>query len=231
MSTERTSARAPLQGVSFAGEKAQAWQPLLAAELRQLALCRPWGRAVMAVGWVHLVSFLVCQGVYTAGSRVAWVSLLLWSLEVLAVLGVLRQVAGRGWAHGSAAIGLIVRIWVTFLILSFNVAMLNTLTGWSIDWFKPVWCTLSSFGFATMAWLFGARFLIQAFQMYFTGLLVVRFPQWGYLIHGVSWWGALQVIGWDLARHRARLLLETRLTDNPSRVVDETEGDTATAAA
>jgi hypothetical protein len=160
----------------------------------------------MAVGAVHLGSFLACQAVYTAGVRAEWVSLVLWGAELAAVLTALRLVAGAGWFRESPAVGLVLRVWVTFLILSFNVASLNTLTGWAVDWFKLGWCTLASFGFATMAWLFGLRFLVPAFQMYFTGLLIVRFPDWAYLIHGLSWWAALQYIGLDLVRRRARLL-------------------------
>jgi hypothetical protein len=186
------------------GRDLHGWRSLLIAELREVGQRRPWGQALMAVGGVHLVFFVICQAVYTAGVRASLPSLVLWSSELATVLLVMRIVAGRGWAHNSPAVGLILRVWITFLILSFNVASLNTLTGWTLDWFKPVWCTLASFGFATMAWLFGLRFLIPAFQMYFTGLLMVRFPEWSYLIHGVSWCAALQYLGWDLARRRPR---------------------------
>lgn len=191
------------------------WKVLLTADLCRQAVRRPWGPALMAVGWVHLAFFLTCQTSYTAGVRAEWVSVLLWASEVAAVLGVMRLVAGRGWAYESPAVALILRVWVTFLILSFNVASLNTLMGWGLDWFKPAWCTLGSFGFATMAWLFGTRLLVPAFQMYFTGLLIVRFPQWAYLIHGLSWWATLQALGWDLSRRRARLLRTGLPTDRP----------------
>ena len=182
------------------------WQFLLMADLTEQAVARPWGQALMALGVVHLGFFVVCQLVYWAGVRAALASIALWGGEVGAVLVVMRLVAGRDWIRASPAIGLIARVWVTFLILSFNVASLNSLFGWSVDWFKPVWCTLGSFGFATMAWLFGVRLLVPAFQMYFTGLLMVRYPAWSYLIHGVSWCVALQHLGFDLVRRRARLL-------------------------
>lgn len=181
------------------------WPLLLLADLREEGVRRAWGPSLMAIGAVHLGFFLVCQAVYTSGVRSEWVSLSLWGSELLAVMTTLRLVAGRGWLHDSPAIGLIFRVWVTFLILSFNVSMLNTLTGWSVDWFKLVWCTLASFGFATMAWLFGGRFLVPAFQMYFTGLIMARFPRWAYLIHGLSWCATLQFIGLDLTRRRSRL--------------------------
>jgi hypothetical protein len=201
-----TSTTAPDGAIAPEELVPQDWKKLLQDDLRRLAVSRPWGPAVMALGWVHFAFFIICQAVYTAGVRGAVWSLLLWSAELAAVLGAVIVFAGRGWWRESPTIGLILRIWVTFLILSFNVSSLNTLMGWNVDWFKPVWCTLSSFGFATMAWLFGYRLLVPAFQMYFTGLLMVRFPEWNYVIYGASWCGALQWIGRDLIRHRARLM-------------------------
>ena len=190
------------------------WRSVLGADLRALALRRPWGQALMAIGWVHLGFFLVCQAVYSMGNRSPVLWLVLWAAEVFALFVTMRTVAGRDWIRESPTLALIARVWITFLILSFNVASLNQLTGWSVDWFKPVWCTLASFGFATMAWLFGSRLLIPAVQMYFTGLLMVRFPSWNYLIHGASWCLALQYVGWDLIRHRKRL--EARLRIDPA---------------
>ncbi len=87
--------------------------------------------------------------------------------------------------------GVLARIWATFLILSFNVASLNTLTGWAIDWFKPVWATLSTFGFATTAYVTNLWFFVPAVQMYFTGLAMALFPNDSYLIYGMSWWATL----------------------------------------
>ena len=55
-----------------------------------------------------------------------------------------------------------------------------------------------------MAWLLSLWFLVPAFQMYFTGLLIASHPELSYLIHGISWWAALQGIGWVLERRRAR---------------------------
>jgi hypothetical protein len=184
------------------------WQGPLMADLRAVGLRRPWGRALMAVGWVHLAFFLACQAVYTWADKHKSGTLTLWVLELIAVLVTMRLAAGREWFRDSPGVVLVMRVWVTFLILSFNLASLNTLTGWSLDWFKPTWCTIASFGFATMAWLFGIRFLIWAVQMYFTGLLCVRFPDWNYLINGLSWLLILQVIGRDLSRKRDRWLAE-----------------------
>jgi hypothetical protein len=194
------------------------WKTALEADLRQVGLRRPWGRALMAIGWVHLAFFSGCQAVYLWGGKSERLTLLLWALELGAVLAAMRKVAGRDWIRESPGVGLVVRIWITYLILSFNVASLNRLTGWTINWFKPAWCTLASFGFATLAWLFGVRFLIWAVQMYFTGLLMVAFPRANYVINALSWFVILQWIGRDLERWRGRWLVEA-----PRQAVSESE--------
>ena len=83
------------------------------------------------------------------------------------------------------------RLWGTFLILSFNLVMLNALTGWETRWYRPAWGTLSTFFFASLAWLFSTRLFIPAVQMYFTALLMLYFKDQDNLIYGVSWWIAL----------------------------------------
>ena len=176
----------------------------LARDLIAIARRDRWDVALMLVGFAHLAMFLVCQTLYTRGDRAETHFMALWGMELLAVLGIFRLVAGRGWHRASPLAGVIVRVWATFLILSFNVASLNTLTGWTLDWFKPVWATLSTFVFAMLAWLITPRFLWLAVLMYFTGLSMVRFPAWNYLIYGVAWFVALQAIALDLRRKRAR---------------------------
>jgi hypothetical protein len=55
-----------------------------------------------------------------------------------------------------------------------------------------------------MAWLADLRFLLIAVQMYATGMLMLQWPEWGFLIHGVSWCLALSVVGVLLERRRTR---------------------------
>jgi hypothetical protein len=180
------------------------YKTALVKDLVRVALRDRWGRALMAIGWVHLAFFLICQAIFSRGDRTPSHFVALWIADLLATLGSFRLIAGPGWVRSTPLAGVVVRVWATYLILTFNAATMNSLTGWTLDWFKPSWAMLSTFGFATMAWLFGLRFLIPAVQMYFTGLLMVRFPGYNYLIFGLSWWAALQVIGGILERWRAR---------------------------
>jgi hypothetical protein len=180
------------------------WKSELVADLERVALRDRWGLAMMILGWVHLAVFLTCQFLYTLGDRRNSHFLGLWGLEFFANLWVIRRVAGPGWYCASPLGGILVRIWATFLILSFNVATLNSLTGFSIEWFKAVWATLSTFGFAATAYLVNLWYFVPAVQMYFTGLAMIVCPNWQYLIYGVSWWASFQGIGLVLESRRSR---------------------------
>lgn len=96
-----------------------------------------------------------------------------------------------------------VRVWITFLILAFSTATMNKLVGFETDWFKAIWATLSTFGFATMAWIFHLKFLIPAVQMSLTAMLIARYPDYAYGIYGISWWIALNTVGLALERRRS----------------------------
>jgi hypothetical protein len=169
------------------------WKAAIGAELNRAIVCGGgrWSRALLVVAWIHLATFAACQVLHDPLVERDVRHLILWVVELAAVILAMRRVAGLGWFWSSPAINVIARLWATFLILSFNVATLNALTGWESLWFKACWGTLSTFLFAVMAWLFTPKFLIPAVQMYFTALLMARFPAWNNLVYGVSWWLAL----------------------------------------
>jgi hypothetical protein len=187
------------------------WNAALRAELDRTIVQGNgrWSRALIAVAWIHLVTFLACQVLHDPLVERDVRHLVLWIVELAVVILTMRKVAGLGWFWSSPAINVIARLWVTFLILSFNVATLNALTGWESLWFKASWGTLSTFLFAALAWLFSSKFLIPAVQMYFTALLMARFPDWNNLIYGVSWWLALLGTAYTVRkRERAGALTE-----------------------
>lgn len=178
--------------------------PALRAELAHALAARPWGLAFMTVGAIHLAVFLACQALFTAGELRPPFYLTLWLVELVAVLVAMNAWLGPGWIRSATLIQLAFRVWITFLILSFNLASLNNFTGYSIDWFKPAWSTLSSFFFMSLAWLCNIWFLAAAVVTYFAGLLMVAFPAWQYAIYGVTWCGLLVAIGSYLERRRQR---------------------------
>jgi hypothetical protein len=159
-----------------------------------------WSRALTAVAWIHLGSFLECQALHDPSLQSDPRMVLVWGAELVAVIVTMRAIVGPRWFASSSAVGVVTRFWATFLILSFNLVMLNALTGWESRWYKPAWGTLSTFFFASLAWLFTPRFFIPAVQMYFTALLMVAFKNEENLVYGVSWWVALMGIAGTVRR-------------------------------
>jgi hypothetical protein len=167
------------------------WRNALAKDLHRSLTTAPWPTALVGVAWIHLLCFLVCQGIYDSTVIRDLRHPMIWTIELLAVLAYLRVKLGRDWFRSSPAISLVAKLWISFLILSFNVVSLNSLTGFQMSWYKPVWGTLSTFLFASLAWLFTPLFFIPAVGMWLAGLLMVTVPAWSYLIYGVAWWLAL----------------------------------------
>ena len=178
------------------------WKAILRAEIDQ-AIVRGrgrWSRALMAVACIHLLAFVICHTLDSPRHASDPRHILVWFIELVAVFVAMRIFAGKGWFWSPQAIHLIGRMWLTLLILSFSLSTLNATIGWETLWFKAAWGTLSSFFFATLAWLITYRFLFFAFQMYFTALLMARFMDWNNIIYGVSWWLALMVIAWTVRK-------------------------------
>ncbi|WP_435007716.1 hypothetical protein P12x_004981 [Tundrisphaera lichenicola] len=174
------------------------------ADLEQVALRDRWGLGLIAVGWAHLVVFSVCQVLYGRGDRAPVHFLPLWGVDLIAAFLIARKfLVGESKRPTPSLLLVVARVWITFLILAFSTASMNSLVGFETDWFKAVWATLATFGFATMAWIFHLGFLIPAVQMSLTALLIARNPDYAYLIYGVSWCLALNGVGAVLERRGA----------------------------
>lgn len=188
--------------ITIAGPEPASWNGLLCAEIERTILAGRgrWSRGLATVAWIHLAAFAACHAIHRPGRESDPRHLLIWFLELVAVFVAMRLVVGKGWFWAPPAIHLIGRMWLTFLILSFSLSTLNHVIGWQTLWFKAGWGTLSSFLFATLAWLITPRFLILAVQMYVTGLLMARFMDWNNLIYGASWWIALMAIALTVRR-------------------------------
>ena len=191
--------------VSFAEGRA-AW----VADLDRVAVRDRWGLALAAVGCVHLGFFATCEVMHASGDRNNWHYPALWLAEIATMLAVLAAIAGRGWVRSTPLAGLIARVWGTVLILSLSVTSMNAIAGFELEWFKPVLCTVATFGFMMMAYLISAWFFAAAVWMSLTGVLMVNALDYGYLIHGVSWWAVLVAIGATLEVRRRRSVAAQR---------------------
>ena len=196
---------------------ARSSRELAIEELARTSDLGRWGWAVLGIGAMHLAASVWLQSLMWAGDRTPWKYVATWFGEVAAVMLIMRLAAGPRWLRAPGMAGVVIRVWITYLILAFSMASSSHLSGSPFEWYRPGWTTLGSFGFATMAWLVDLRFLVFAFQMYFTGLLMLRFPGNGFLIHGLSWGLALGVLGLVLERRRAQRAAEGAWADGPDR--------------
>jgi hypothetical protein len=176
------------------------WNANLLDELNRSADRGRLARGLAGVACIHLAIFSTCQLIYDPAVHRDLRHPLLWFIELAAILVFLRKSLGKNWIRSSTALNLIGKLWTTFLILSFNLLTLNSLTGFEVSWYKPVWATLSTFFFASLAWLFSPWFLIPAVQMWATGLVMVNRPAVAFLAYGVSWSIALLGIALWLSR-------------------------------
>src|ERR1044072_4154283 len=88
-----------------------AWKAALLDDFGRVAARDRWGLALMAVGWVHLAFFLVCQVLLSRNDPHDVHFVGLWILEIAAVVGTVRLIAGRGWYRASPLGGIVVRVW------------------------------------------------------------------------------------------------------------------------
>ena len=164
------------------------------------------GVSLFWIAWLHLLIFAVCEFLFWRGDRAATHFLPLWMLDAGGALLLVRQrLAALVALRSGLTTKLLLRVWLTFVILCLTSASLNSLTGFEIDWFKISWAMLGTFGFAVLAWIFHLAFLVPAVQMSITALLIAAHPDHAYAIFGVSWFLTLQGLTVLLENHRLPL--------------------------
>lgn len=159
------------------------------------------------LGWEHLVTCSICYYfVQVMGLQARWPYVVLWLAQIFVAIGTVKLVTGRPRVEESPLEPINKRIWLMFLFLCINVAVLNVLADQPIFRFLPALAVLSSFGFTAMTTLFSRRFAVAGLTMFGTGILIARFPEYGFLIYGAGWLVVLQTLAVIFFRKRKRWL-------------------------
>lgn len=184
----------------------QAW-PKIRQDFVEKSLSLPWPRLLSLIGLYHLISCLICHSLYRSGNLDALPYLIIWSIQLAMNLATLRMTLGYGWSHQNPLFAILVRVWLTFLIISFSVTSYSEISADqanSFNWFKPAWASLSSFAWAVTAWLVSPRFIWAAVWTWTMGWLMIFQIHDAYLIYGVGWSSLLWIIAYLIHKQKFR---------------------------
>ena len=173
----------------------QRWQ------LAQRAQQRNWGLSLLLIGWLHLLAFGLCWYLtvfrdyhQAVGYLVIWVS------ELLGVWLVFRLCGGPPPVTTPPLERFVVRVWVSYFLLVFNLGTMNTLRGHELFELFPATASLGSFAFLVLTFAVDRRFFLAVLTMFVGGLLMAANLRHAYLIFALVWWLVLNGIGLRLCR-------------------------------
>lgn len=185
---------------------AQAWQALR-SDLIHKGLTEKWPEALAAIGAIHLVASLICHILYTYVTIAAGPYLAVWSAQFALNLVVMRRLLGKGWVRSSPLIGVLARVWVTFLIISFSATSYSEISAPQangFNWFKPAWCSLSCYAWAVTAWLVNPWFVLAAVWTWAMGWAMIFRIHDAYIVYGVGWALLLWIVAGVLIKRRQK---------------------------
>jgi len=183
------------------------WKRLRGSLIR-LGLEKPWPESLAWIGLIHLIACLICHWLYRYVTIAPLPYLATWAAQFFANALVLRKRLGRGWIRSHPLVGLLTRVWITFLIISFSVTSYSEISADqanAFNWFKPAWASLSCFAWAVTAWIVNPWFVLAAVWTWAMGWAMVYRIADAYLIYGVGWAVLLWIVAAILIRQRKKL--------------------------
>jgi hypothetical protein len=177
--------------------------PAQVRDLATLARRRRWGLSLVLIGWLHLLAFSLCYYltiVWAYHEPAGYLSI--WASELLGVGLIFRLCGGRRPADDPPLPGerFVVRVWVSYFLLAFNLCTMNALRGHTMFEFFPAMGSLASFAFLAMTFAVSRRFFPAVLVMFASGLLMASSLLHAYLVFALAWWLVLNGIGLRLLR-------------------------------
>jgi hypothetical protein len=178
--------------------------PLQLEQLGRLALQRHWGLSLLLVGWLHLLAFSLCYYLTVARDyHEAAGYLAVWVGELLGVGLIFRLCGGPPPAEAPPPLArFVVRVWVAYFVLAFNLGTMHTLRGHQMFELFPAMASLASFAFLVMTFSISRRFFWAVLVMFVSGLLMAAHLLHAFLIFALAWWLVLNGIGLGLLSER-----------------------------
>jgi hypothetical protein len=188
--------------------------------------------AFVLLGWEFLAACAVSHyfvEVLDLQKPYRWPYVVLWIGQILLAIATVKIVSRGGRAVNESPLEPPTkRLWLMFILLSMNIAVLNVIAGEPVFAFLPALAALCSLAFTALTCLVSPRFMSAGLFMFAVGILMANFPQYGFLIYGVGWWIILQVLGVIFLRKRRRWLTEANAQATPLSVPLERRNQEAT---
>jgi len=179
--------------------------PAQREQFARLARQRRWPLALLLTGWLHLLAFSLCYYLTIFRDYHEPAGYLgIWAGEFLG-MGLIFRLCRMGLifrlCRGPAAAPLgplgrfVVRVWLAYFVLAFNLGTMNTLRGHRLFELFPAMASLASFAFLVLTFAVNRRFFAAVLIMFAAGLLMATFLLHAYLIFALAWWAVLNGIG------------------------------------
>jgi hypothetical protein len=180
--------------------------PAQREHLAERARSRRWGLSLVLVGWLHLAAFSLCWSLTVFRHyHEAPGYLAIWLGEMLGMGLIFRLCGGPAPAEEQPPLQrFVVRVWVSYFLLAFNLASMNTLRGHAMFELFPATASLASFAFLVLTFAVDRRFFAAVLVMFAAGLLMAANLLHAYLIFALAWWLVLCGIGLKLSRASSR---------------------------
>ncbi len=164
---------------------------------------RRWGLSLFLLGWLHLGAFSLCwfltafQDYHGSAGYLA-----IWLAELLGMGLLFRACGGPRPATAPPLERFVVRVWVCYFLLVFNLGTMNTLRGHSLFELFPATASLASFAFLVLTFTVDRRFFAAVLVMFASGLLMAAELRHAYLVFALAWWLVLTGLGLRLLPSR-----------------------------
>lgn len=176
-------------------------------EFERTGFCDNFWLTYTLLGWTNLAACAVSHYlVEVVQWQEYWPYFVVWVVQILVALAAIRLGGNSLQADHLPLLAFVNRVDLIFLLLCWNVALLNVMLGLPVFTLLPLLATLSSFLLLVFSLTLSRKLVLAALTMFATGTLIAQFPHVGFLLYGFGWLLVLQTLGVIFYRKRQRWL-------------------------
>jgi len=162
-----------------------------------------WGVIWMVHAFTNATGFVLTNVLFWRGYQSPWPYALLWTIVLainMSAIFVLKAQPAGAWTFFESMIWL---IWMTFIGAVILTGVVNHVSGFRVLQLGPIIAVLSASAFSMMGGMMGRRWFIGTGLFALVAVAMAAFPQWQFVLLGLSW-GLVQLVA-GIVLHRERL--------------------------